>query len=113
MSNAHFDADLILGFLSLLDKERGNSAKTINNRLTALHSFAKYLSFELPKYSGLLSRNLKVPFRRDEKRQMEFLTEDEFAALKSACETSTVLGRRDTLTLLPMYSRIAGLRAKP
>ena len=96
MSIAHFDADHILGFLSHLDKERGNSAKTINNRLAALHSFAKYLIFELPEYSGLLSRSLKVPFRKDEKRQMEFLTEDEFAALKSACETSTALGRRDT-----------------
>ena len=104
MSIAHFDADHILEFLSHLDKERGNSAKTINNRLAALHSFAKYLIFELPEYSGLLSRSLKVPFRKDEKRQMEFLTEDEFAALKSACETDTALGRRDMLMLLLLYN---------
>jgi integrase len=65
-----------------------------NNRLATLHSFAKYLIFELPEYSGLLNRSLMVPFRRTEKRQMEFLTEDEFAALKSTCKTDTMLGHR-------------------
>jgi len=104
MSIAQFDAEHILGFLSYLDKERGNGAKTVNNRLAALHSFAKYLIFELPEYSGLLTRSLKVPFRKDEKRQMEFLTEDEFAALKSACEIDTTLGRRDMLMLLLLYN---------
>ena len=104
MSITQFSADHIIGFLSHLEKERGNSAKTINNRLAALHSFAKYLIFELPEYSGLLNRSLKVPFRKFEKRQMEFLTEDEFAALKSACETDTALGRRDMLMLLLLYN---------
>ena len=104
MTIAQFDADHILGFLSYLDKKRGNSSKTINTRLAALHSFAKYLIFELPEYNGLLNRSLKVPFRKFEKRQMEFLTEDEFAALKSACDTSTPLGRRDMLMLLLLYN---------
>ncbi len=100
----HFDADHILGFLTYLDKERGNGSKTINNRLAALHSFVKYLCFELPEYSGLLSRSLKVPFRKEEKRQMEFLTEEEFSALKNACKTDAVLGRRDMLMLLLLYN---------
>jgi len=118
MTIAQFDAEHVLGFLSHLDKERGNSTKTINNRLAALHSFAKYLIFELPEYSGLLTRSLKVPFRKDEKRQMEFLTEDEFAAFKAACETVTALGRRDMLMLLLLYntgvrvSELVGLRLR-
>lgn len=99
-----FDADHIIGFLSYLDKERGNSPKTTNNRLAALHSFVKYLIFELPEYSGLLNRSLMVPFRKATKRQMEFLTEDEFSALKSACKTDTALGRRDMLMLLLLYN---------
>ena len=54
MSIAQFDADHILGFLSYLDKERGNSPKTVNSRLAALHSFVKYMVFELPSpvYAG-------------------------------------------------------------
>ena len=78
----HFEADHILGFLSYLNKERGNGAKTVNSRLATLHSFIKYLMFELPEYSGLLSRSLMVPSQKSEKRQMEFLTEEEFVALK-------------------------------
>ena len=104
MSIVQFDADHILGFLVHLDKERGNNSKTINNRLAALHSFAKYLIFELPEYSGLLNRSLMVPFRKAEKRQMDFLTEAEFTALKSACKTDTALGRRDLLMLLLLYN---------
>ena len=104
MSIAQFDAEHIIGFLLYLDKERGNSPKTINNRLAALHSFAKYLIFEIPEYSGLLNRSLMVPFRKAEKRQMEFLTEDEFDALKNACKTDTTLGRRDMLMLLLLYN---------
>lgn len=99
-----FDADHILGFLTHLEKERGNSPKTVNSRLAALHSFVKYLIFELPEYSGLLNRSLMVPFRKATKRQMEFLTEDEFSALKNACKTDTVLGRRDMLMLLLLYN---------
>ena len=45
---AQFDADHILGFLSYLNKERGNNPKTINSRLAALHIFIRFLSFELP-----------------------------------------------------------------
>ena len=104
MSIAQFDADHILGFLSYLDKERGNNPRTVNNRLAALHSFVRYMLFELPEYSGLLNRSLMVPFRKTAKRQMEFLTEDEFAALKNACKTDTALGRRDMLMLLLLYN---------
>ena len=104
MSIAQFDADHILGFLSYLNKERGNSPKTVNSRLAALHSFVKYLIFELPEYSGLLNRSLMVPFRKATKRQMEFLTEDEFIALKNACKTDTALGHRDMLMLRLLYN---------
>jgi len=104
MSITQFDAEHILGFLSHLDKGRGNSPRTINNRLAALHSFVKYLIFELPEYSRLLSRSLQVPFKKIERRQMEFLTEDEFAAMKNACKTGTTLGRRYMLMLLLLYN---------
>ena len=104
ISITQFDADHILEFLSYLDKERGNSPKTINSRLAALHSFVKYMIFELPEYSGLLNRSLMVPFRKTAKRQMEFLTEDEFSALKKACKPDTALGRRDMLMLLLLYN---------
>jgi len=118
ISIAQFDAEHILRFLSYLEKERGNSPATLNSRLAALHGFIKYLIFELPEHSGLLNRSLMVPFRKAEKRQVEFLTEDEFAALKDACKIDTALGKRDMLMLLLLYntgirvSELVGLRIR-
>lgn len=116
MSISHFDAEHILEFLNYLDKDRGNAPETVNNRLAALHSFINYLLFERPEYSALLSRSLAVPFRKTQRRQMEFLTEDEFMALKGACKTNTALGSRDLLMLILLYntgtrvSELLGLR---
>jgi integrase/recombinase XerD len=99
----NFEAETILSFLDSLERDRRNQPNTINNRLAALHSFLKFLSFELPEYSGLLTRSLMIPFRKEEKRQMEILLKEEFQAMQDVCET-TVLGRRDKLMLLLLYN---------
>jgi site-specific recombinase XerD len=98
------NAEYILAFLSFLEKERGNQPKTINLRLSAIGSFLRFLSFETPEYSGLLRRSLMIPYRKEEKRQMDFLTKDEYQALLSACAQDTELGRRDHLMLLLLYN---------
>ena len=98
------EAEYIIGFLDFLEKERNNQAKTINNRLSAICSFMKYLSFEIPEYSGLLSRSLMVPFKKEDKRQMDFLTKSEYMALAEACDLNSELGFRDKLMLLLLYN---------
>jgi len=98
------EAEYILGFLDSLEKERGNQPKTINIRLSAINSFLKFLSFEIPEYSGLLSRSLSIPFRKEDKRQMDFLTKEEYQALVDACDLDSTLGRRDKLMLFLLYN---------
>jgi len=98
------EAEYILGFLDFLEKERQNQPKTINNRLSAICSFLRFLSFEVPEYSDLLCRSLMIPFRKDERRQMDFLTKEEYQALVNACESGSELGRRDKLMLLILYN---------
>ena len=88
-------AEYILGFLDFLEKERGNQSRTINVRLSAISSFLRFLSFEVPEYSGLLSRSLSIPYRKEEKHEMDFLTKDEYQALVDACQPNSELGRRD------------------
>ena len=110
--------DYILGFLDSLGKERGNQPKTINVRHSAINCFLKFLSFELPEYSGLLSRSLMIPYRKEDKRQMDFLTKEEYQALLDVCEPDSDLGRRDRLMLILLYntgvrvSELIGLRVK-
>jgi site-specific recombinase XerD len=98
------NAEYILGFLDFLEKERGNQPRTINSRLSAISSFLRFLSFEIPEYSGLLSRSLMIPYRKEEKRTMDFLTKDEYRALVDVCEANSQLGHRDRLMLLLLYN---------
>ena len=112
------EAVYILGFLEYLGKERKSQAKTINNRLSAILSFLRFLSFEIPEYSSLISQSLMIPFRKTEKQTMDFLTKDEYQALQEACNLTSDLGRRDKLMLLILYntgvrvSELVGLKNK-
>ena len=112
------NAEYILGFLDFLEKERGNQPRTINTRLSAISSFLKFLSFEVPEYSGLLSRSLSIPYRKEEKREVDFLTTDEYQALVEACQANSELGCRDHLMLILLYntgvrvSELVGLKGK-
>ena len=55
------DAPLIVAFLDQLEKQRGLSARSRDLRLTAIHSFFRYLAFELPMHSAQIQRVLAVP----------------------------------------------------
>jgi len=52
------DAPLIVAFLDDLEKQRGVSVRSRNLRLTAVHSFFRYLAFELPTHSAQIQRVL-------------------------------------------------------
>jgi len=111
------EAEYVLGFLSFLETERGNQPSTINNRLSAINSFLRFLSFEIPEYSGLLSRSLMIPYRKEDKRQMDFLTKEEYQSLLKVCDPCSDLGHRDKLMLLILYntgcrvSELVGIKA--
>ena len=100
----NLEAEYIIAFLDYLDQERGNKSKTINARHSAIGSFLKFLSFEIPEYSGLVSRSLMIPYRIVTKRELDFLTKEEYDALWDACDSSSELGRRDQLMLLILYN---------
>lgn len=113
---AMLEAPVIVDFLNYLQKNRGNSAKTINQRLAAIHSFFDYVSYEQPEYIAAAKRVLGVPFRNTEKRVVNYFTEDDMASLLSSCNTSTRHGRRDRMIILLLYntgirvSELTGLR---
>lgn len=99
------DAPFISAFLSDLEAERGVSARTRNLRLTAIHSFFRFVSFEEPAHSALIQRVLAIPSKRHDKRQVHFLTRPEIEALLAAPDRTTWFGRRDhTLLLLAVQT---------
>lgn len=89
----HFEANFLTGFCEYLAKERSNKPATVNNRLSAVHSFLQYVCETNPEYSGSIRKAL-----------MDFITKPEFDAMLSSCDLGTPIGRRDKLMLLLLYN---------
>jgi site-specific recombinase XerD len=93
------DAPLIVAFLDGLEK-RGLSVRSRNLRLTALHSFFRYASFEVPTHSAQIQRVLAIPSKRFTRTLVQYLTRTEVEALLAAPDQRTWFGRRDHAFLL-------------
>jgi integrase/recombinase XerD len=103
------DATMIAAFLSYLESERGNSVRTRNARLTAVHSFFHYAALKAPECSELTARVLAIPEKRFDTTVISYLTKPEIDALIAAPDRSTWTGRRDHALLL--LATQTGLRA--
>ena len=94
------NSSFICAFLDHLEKDRGNSARSRNARLAAIHSFFQYVAYQLPEHSSLVQRVLAIPGKRHERALVEYLKEEETNALLDAPDRSTFSGRRDHALIL-------------
>jgi site-specific recombinase XerD len=97
---ADLDAPLIAGFLDHLETGRGNSVRTRNARLAAIHSLFRFAALAHPEHAGSISRVLAIPPKRFDQALITYLTEPEVDALLAACDQATRTGRRDHALLL-------------
>jgi len=97
---ADLNAPLIAAFLDHLELERGNSVRTRNARLAAIHSLFRYAALEHPEHAENISRVLAIPPKRFDRAVVSYLTEPEVDALLTACDRATWTGRRDHALLL-------------
>ena len=86
--------------LEHLERDRGNQARTRNQRLSALHAFFRYVALAEPAFGLQCQRVLAIPWKRFERGPVEFLSEEEATALASAPNVQTWIGRRDRALLL-------------
>ena len=94
------DTPFIGAFLDHLEKDRGNSARSRNVRLAAIHSFFRYVALHEPSHGALAQRILAIPSKKYKQRQIEFLTRSEVEALLEAPDQNTWAGRRDRTLML-------------
>lgn len=97
---ADLDAPLVGAFLDHLEKDRGNSVRTRNARLAAIHSFFRFAAVREPAHAGLIQRVLAIPLKRFDRDLVSFLARGEVDALLAAPNIATRLGRRDHALLL-------------
>jgi integrase/recombinase XerD len=113
---ADLDAPLIGAFLDDLEHSRGNSVRTRNARLVAVHSLFRYAALREPADAAVIQRVLSIPCKRFEKAIVSFLTNDEIEALLAVPDQATWIGRRDHALLLALFqtglrvSELTGLR---
>ena len=106
---ADISAPLITGFLDHLEHQRGNTVRTRNLRLAAIHSMFAYAAPQHPEHADDIARVLAVPGKRFRTTIVTHLSEEEITALLKAPDPGTWTGRRDHALLLAAVT--TGLRA--
>ena len=98
------NADLILAFLDHLERERANSVRSRNARLSAIRVFLKYAAHEDLTALAVIERSLAVPQKRHDKPVLGYLTRPEVHAIINAPDPKTWAGRRDRALFAFLYN---------
>ncbi|MGH8229042.1 MAG: tyrosine-type recombinase/integrase [Steroidobacteraceae bacterium] len=112
---ADIDPDLIVAFLAYLEKQRHNSVRSRNLRLSALRTFLRFAGRRDVLSLHSIERALSVPMKRFERPLLGFLTREEMLAVLGQ-PRSDWTSRRDHLLLALLYntgarvSEIIGVR---
>jgi integrase/recombinase XerD len=93
----------ILDFLEWLENDRGCSISTRNQRLAAIHSFARYVQVESPLHMLQFQDILSIYFKKKQKPTISYLTADDMRLLLRQPDSSTEHGRRDLALLTLLY----------
>ncbi len=99
---SELNATFISEFLNHLEKDRGSSARTRNQRLAAIRSFFRYISLYVPEEIALIQQVLAIPNKKYEKKIVKFLERSEIDALLEVMDTKTWIGRRDSTLIMLM-----------
>jgi site-specific recombinase XerD len=98
------DAELIAAFLTMLEQQRGNSTRTRNARLAAIHSLYRHAALRHPEHAELIARVLAIPAKNHAQTILTYLTTPEIDALLASPPRTTWTGRRDHLLILLMIT---------
>lgn len=101
--------DCVRAFLANLEAERRCSVRTRNQRLAALHAFARFVGDHNPELVPWCRDVRLVPFKRADKNPLSYLEKNEMDAILAAANGETKQGRRDHAVLLFLYN--SGARA--
>jgi len=100
---SQFNRILVEEFLLWLESERGNSISTRNQRLAAIHAFARYLQTPDPSRIGEWQLILGIDYKKFAKPQIGYLTADELTEIFAKPNLRTSVGRRDLVLLNMLY----------
>lgn len=97
------NSDLIYGYCQWLEEEKKSSVKTRNLRLTAIHSFFRYVQMQMPEQSALCRDILNIPMKKCEKKPPSYLSDIEVKMLFAEPNIHTREGIRDLAIMVVLY----------
>ena len=100
----------VLEFLRYLEDDRGNHARTRNQRLAVLHTLFDYIASREPEMLGVCQQVAAIPMKRAAPAETHFLERDEIEALFRHLPKAGRLALRDRALLLFLYN--TGARAQ-
>jgi len=101
--------DRVRAFLDHIERERRCGVVTRNQRLSTIHSLARFVGMRSPEHLAWCSQVRSVPFKKATKTVIGYLDKPEVEALLRAPDRNTNLGSRDYTLLLFLYN--SGARA--
>lgn len=96
-------AEKIKGFLLWLEKSRNVGVNTRNQRLAAIHSFFRYAQSEHPENIFECQRILGIPFKKREKKTVEYLSQESLRYILEQPDITRKKGRRDLTLIATLY----------
>lgn len=99
----HLDRENVIAHLRWLVDEKHSSAATRNYRLAAIHSFCKYLQYEVVEKMEQWQKILIIKAVRTEVKAIRYLSTDGIKLLLEQPDRSTWKGRRHLAILSLMY----------
>ena len=105
------DFDIMTEFLNWIEKDRGCSASTKNQRLSAIISFSEYAQNRDFDAASVFRRGvIKIPMKKAQKKNRAVLSAQEVSILLRLPDDSKKIGLRDKVLLSLMYA--SGARAQ-
>jgi len=100
---------ILRSFLAGLEEKRSCSIATRNQRLAAIHAFAKFIGLNSPEHVEWCRQVQMIPFKRAKRTLITYLEKAEMDALLNAPDRNNDQGKRDYALLLFLYN--TGARA--
>jgi len=94
----------LTAFLHHLETGRKNSITTRNVRLSAIHSFMRYLGTQHPQHLAQTQRLLNVPFKRAATREIQHLEFAELQTVLQNIDPASEDGHRDFVLLSFLFN---------
>lgn len=76
-----FEQNKVLNFLEYLENDRYNKPVTLNNRLSVIHSFMKYVAEQAPEYSDIAKRTIMIPLKKHEIKTFDYISKKRISSV--------------------------------